>query len=454
MKDSYYSESAICIYSVAMRKAIGLLKKPYWAIDPVKDIDVVKEYLRHTTLTPITKGEYFKGLNKFADFIRLSCHKPPRRKGIDWEYYTGILSPALQADIRGYIHVCQRNWQREEVEFQSAKALAKLTQPLRWMVARFPICDVCDLTPQAWYAYLDQRVLAGISPRCLNSELSSLKQFVQYVETNERPICERFLLVDYLKEGDNLPKDISLEHLLLLQRAIQAQQMTGNSGVRRLGKMDLAWFLLMLHSGLRTGEVRRLKLEDIEWEARRVRIRQSKGLKDRLVCLSGVTIDAIKAYLEVRGPSEALPENVFIFRHASLSASYCYERLETYGRVSGCRASPHQLRHSCATLLLNAGAPILSVQMILGHRRVDTTLGYARLYDGTVAADYYSAMTRVEWQLTLPEKLPQEAPCMGQLMALVDALHRSTLSPVQLEIARALREGLALMVEKEEVKAA
>ncbi len=50
-------------------------------------------------------------------------------------------------------------------------------------------------------------------------------------------------------------------------------------------------------------------------------------------------------------------------------------------------AHPHQLRHSCATLLLNAGAPVLTVQTLLGHEWVDTTLGYACLYDGTVAAD-------------------------------------------------------------------
>ncbi len=50
--------------------------------------------------------------------------------------------------------------------------------------------------------------------------------------------------------------------------------------------------------------------------------------------------------------------------------------------------TPHQLRHTCATLLINAGAPILTVQAILGHKHIDTTLGYTRLYDATVAADY------------------------------------------------------------------
>jgi len=55
----------------------------------------------------------------------------------------------------------------------------------------------------------------------------------------------------------------------------------------------------------------------------------------------------------------------------------------------------------CATLLLNASAPSLAVQTILGHKHINTTLGYARLYDGTVAADYYRAMAGVGERLIL-----------------------------------------------------
>jgi len=205
----------------------------------------------------------------------------------------------------------------------------------------------------------------------------------------------------------------------------------------------------MLHSGLRTAEVRSLKLPDIEWEAKRVRIVQSKGLKDRLVPLSEASIQALKSYLELCGPSDALPEYVFIFRHAPLTRTYCFERLQTYGKHCGFRARPHQLRHSCATLLLNAGAPVLSVQTILGHKQVNTTLAYARLYNGTVAADYYSAMNRVERQLTLPEDNMAEPPDIGQLIALADALHRDTLSPAQAEIVRTLRDGLSRLAEKD-----
>jgi integrase len=242
-----------------------------------------------------------------------------------------------------------------------------------------------------------------------------------------------------------MPKDVSLDGLRKLQAVIQTQANSSHMGYRRIGRLDLAWFLLMLHCGLRTCEVRNLKLQDVDWNSRRLRIEQSKGLKDRHIYLDDAVLKALQSYLAVRGQADALPENVFVFRHAPLSRSYCFQRLETYGARCGVKASPHRLRHSCATLLLNAGAPALSVQMILGHKQIDTTLGYARLYNGTIAADYYSAMNKIERQLALPEDNVKEPPRIGELIALTDALRNGSLNPAQTEIVRALREGLGLL---------
>jgi integrase len=250
------------------------------------------------------------------------------------------------------------------------------------------------------------------------------------------------LLVDYLDEARPLPKDVPVEQLRTLQQEIQAQAMVSHAGWQRLGRMDLAWFLLMLHSGLRTGEVRRLCLQDVDWQGRKLRIEQGKGLKDRLVYLSQPSLQAIASYLEVRGPQSALPAQVFIFRHRPLTRSYCFQRLRTYAQRCGVQVTPHQLRHSCATLLLNCGAPVISVQALLGHQCIDTTLGYARLYDGTVAADYYAAMALVEQRLALPEDRLASAPAVGQLIALVDALHSGTLTVVQHQAVRQLRTGI------------
>ncbi|RPI51942.1 MAG: hypothetical protein EHM56_08925, partial [Chloroflexi bacterium] len=98
-----------------------------------------------------------------------------------------------------------------------------------------------------------------------------------------------------------------------------------------------------------------------------------------------------------------------------------------------------ECRHSCARRLFNAGAPVLTVQSILGHKFVDTTLGYARLYDGTVTADYYRAMAEIESRLD-GESAPAP-PDSGQLLALVDSLQAGTLNDVQRETVQALRTG-------------
>ncbi|MBU1749581.1 MAG: tyrosine-type recombinase/integrase [Chloroflexi bacterium] len=113
------------------------------------------------------------------------------------------------------------------------------------------------------------------------------------------------------------------------------------------------------------------------------------------------------------------------------------------------RSLPSVARGSCATLLLNAGAPILTVQTILGHKHIDTTLGYARLYDGTLAADYYRAMREVESRLALGESTV-DPPTSGELLALVDTLGTGTLNDAQREVVQALRAAILALGEGEE----
>jgi len=446
LKASGYSDSALNIYGSAARTAIGFLQKPYWTIHPDTDIARAKEYIaQRKGLRPSSRQGHFKGIDKLADYIRLRFHRPKKEKQIRWQANIGSLSPALQEDIREFLRFCQHAWKAEHRHERICEKLYSLARPLRWMTQHRSLKDVTGLTPQVWVAYLDERIRTGIHPSTTNLELAALKHFVHFLQDNERAVCERFLRVDYLDDGHNLPKDVPLDGLRKLQTAVQAESVSSNAGMSRLGRMDLAWFLLMLHCGLRSGEIRNLKMKDIEWDARRLRIEQSKGLKDRQIYLTEAVLGALRAYLAVRGPAEALPENVFIFRHAALSRTYCFQRMKTYGLRCGVKAAPHQLRHSCATLLLNAGAPALSLQMILGHKQIDTTLGYARLYDGTLAADYYSAMNKIEQQLALPEDRIKEPPRIGELIALADALRSGSLNPAQTEIVRALREGLGLL---------
>ncbi|HUH98471.1 MAG TPA: tyrosine-type recombinase/integrase [Anaerolineales bacterium] len=439
-----YSNSVLKMYGAATRTAIEFLRKEYWQIDPDCDLPRVVAHLEERPLSPQTRACYRKGLHKLDEYLHIVLHIPKKPKELRWENGIASLPEWLQGDVREFLRFCQRAWPEEKRFERGADLLYTISRPLSWWAKEFQLQDVLEITPQLWYAWLDKRLADGLSASTLNGELFSLKPFLYFLQDLGRPVCERFLLLDRLEINKRLPKDVPIDQLQHLQMYIQKQSVTGSGNQRRQGIMDLAWFLLMLHSGLRSGEIRFLKLSDIDWAEKRVRIEQSKRLKDRLVPMSEVTMQALNAYLKVRGPQKSLPENVFIFRDAPPSETYLFERMEFFGRRTGVGTiAPHRLRHSCATLLLNSGASVLAVQSILGHKQVDTTLEYARLYDGTVAADYYSAMNHIERQLALPEDSTKKAPSLGELIALTDALHRGTLNPEQSEIVRTLRDGLA-----------
>ena len=91
------------------------------------------------------------------------------------------------------------------------------------------------------------------------------------------------------------------------------------------------------------------------------------------------------------------------------------------------------------------------MQTLLGHKWVDTTLGYARLYDGTVANDYYQAMSSIEKQLSLPEGRLSQSVGIGQLLAMVDAIRQGTLNESQSDLIQRLRAGLMTLADQADI---
>jgi site-specific recombinase XerD len=384
---------------------------------------------------------------KLAQFIAFRCHKPLPERAVNWDHYLGPLPPWLADGVRRYVRHCLRTRRPQDKHRAQQEALGPLTLALRWMVARSPVTKLTDLTPEAWYAFVEAELARDVQPVTLNMKLYRLQAFLTFLADAGETICQRMLLVEPLQANRRVPKDAPVEHLRVLWEAMQTQAGSKHGLRRHYAVMDRAWFLLMLHCGLRSGEVRRLKLGDVDFAAKRVRVEQSKGLKDRLVPLTAAALAALQDYLAVRGPQEALPEQVFITKHQPLGRRYFGNRLEKYAQTTGIRVTAHQLRHSCATLLLNAGAPILTVQAVLGHKFATTTLGYARLYDGTVAADYYRAMDEVEKRLPLiggavvVQRVKAQTD-FGKLLALVDTLRGGTLNESQTEQLQLLRAGL------------
>ncbi len=230
------------------------------------------------------------------------------------------------------------------------------------------------ITPRIWFAHVETRMKAGIKPTSLNTTLRTIQSFLRYVQSNGVEICETMLEVRPLKIGDALPKDLNVSQIKSLLKDAPVQ-------------MDYGWILLMLHSGLRTCEVRALRWRDVDLQSRTLRIHESKSGQSRVVFLSQQVIRVL----------DCLPRNseyIFTYRDQPLRRRYCQSKLTTIGEKCGFHVTPHQLRHTCATTLLNAGMSILGVQKILGHKYVETTLRYARVYDSTVVKDFQRVSDR------------------------------------------------------------
>jgi len=295
-----------------------------------------------------------------------------RPEEINWDGYIAGLPDWLTELLQTY---CSRYSQAKDTVQETRNLLSQLCPTFRWMLENTKISCLGDITPKLWFAYVDTRVKSGIQPATLNTTLRALRSLLKNARESGYATCEKILEVRPLKTGELLPRDISEIQVNELLKPADAQ--------------NQAWILLMTHSGLRTCEVRALQWRDIDLKHKTVRIEESKGLKSRVVFMSKPALKALKKLPKTS-------EYVFTYNNQPLSRRYCQSRLITIGKKCGVFVTPHQLRSTCATMLLNAGMSIFGVQAILGHTYVDTTLRYARIHDATIADNYWQAIRQLE----------------------------------------------------------
>jgi hypothetical protein len=146
-------------------------------------------------------------------------------------------------------------------------------------------------------------------------------------------------------------------------------------------------------------------------------------------------------------------DHVFLYRNVPLKKELIQSRLKGMRKKVGVHVCAHRLRHTCATQLVNVGCRITSIQRFLGHKRLSTTLIYARVHDHSVAEDYFSAMRRVEYRLEIvPPELATEIKAetvpvqleVTQLMVWADRLAAPELGQKErLEIAEQIKFTLS-----------
>jgi integrase len=230
-----------------------------------------------------------------------------------------------------------------------------------------------------------------------------------------------------LKQPDRLPRFLTNEQVSAVQADLERQVAQADTPVlRRDSLLIRAAFYLLWHGGLRVGEVEELCLQDLDLRGRAVAVRQGKGSKDRLVYLTDTAVAAVREYLGVRG--QGATDHVLLYRNRPLHKDLIRSRLQISGKRAGVHISPHRLRHTFGTQLLNAGCPVTSIQRLMGHRSLQSTMIYARVHNRTVAEDYYAAMAKIEGT-----RDPEAVGSAAELMVIGDGVR-----PFLLDLAQRL----------------
>jgi site-specific recombinase XerD len=271
----------------------------------------------------------------------------------------------------------RRSLKRKNYSSQTVKTyLHIVTHFTRWLT--IPLASV---TRNEIGTYVDHLQRRHLTPKTITCYLQTIRLFFDYCINEEGMVMTNPVTKIAIRLPKPLPRHLKDDQVANLLAVI--------TKVR-----DRALCMLMLRCGLRVEEVARLTIDAVEYRRRQLFIANGKGAKDRMVYLSDDACVALLAYLEKRssktrtlfvvekGPQKGTP----------ISVRGIQKRIEYYARKSGVTASCHSLRHTMATQLLNADAPLSSIQDLLGHSHISTTQRYCRVANLKVQRDYYHAM--------------------------------------------------------------
>jgi integrase/recombinase XerD len=319
-------------------------------VETVGNLSLLKDYQAYLRvekgLRPLTCEAYFSDLRTFAEFI---------------EERHGVLLTAVQQDVAAFMEHLRNH---------------------------------------------------GIHSRSIASKLSCLRGFYKWLLLDRRIHHDPTVNIESPKSWMVLPKSLAEPDVVeMLERAaISAEHSKHRATLLR----DRAILELLYAGGLRVSEVTALSTGDLGLDLGRVQVR-GKGDKERIVPLGRAAIEALETYLREGRPQLARSSSA---RTANLSSQdatrlFLSHRGQPLTRqwvwhlvkISNRSASPHRLRHSCATHMVEHGADLRSVQLLLGHADISTTQVYTHLALGRLKAVHRQHHPRATRKLGEPQEL-------------------------------------------------
>lgn len=235
------------------------------------------------------------------------------------------------------------------------------------------LCAVSDATLLHFVAVMSQTLSAASQARYL----STLRRFYKYLVVRNQRDDDPTLKIAMPAKPSRLPKVISES---------QVERLLGTPpGDTRLGQRDRAMLETLYATGLRVSELVGLKIHELSLEMGIVRV-FGKGSKERLVPLGDEASDRLRLYLSDSRPvllGGRRSDDLFVTaRGAAMSRQAFWQLIKRYASLADmdpAQLSPHVLRHAFATHLLNHGADLRVVQLLLGHADISTTQIYTHV---------------------------------------------------------------------------
>ena len=244
------------------------------------------------------------------------------------------------------------------------------------------VCEDGEFDPAAITSVHVRRHLAqlrqtGISRTTIARKLASLRSFYKYLVREGVVADNPAASLSAPRREQRLPIFLDESEV---ERLLAAPEDSGPAGLR-----DRAILEMLYSTGMRIGELAAASLDDLDLLGEVVKAK-GKGKKERLVPLGGPAVQALRSYLDVRSrigrPGPRHRTAIFLNKSAGRLSDRGIRRMfHKYARIAGLsrEATPHTLRHSFATHMLNRGADLRSVQELLGHASLASTQIYAHV---------------------------------------------------------------------------
>lgn len=238
-------------------------------------------------------------------------------------------------------------------------------------------------------------------------KLATLRSFYKFLMRRGQIGVNPLSTIRTPKQEKRLPRCLDLQQI---QKLLDTP---GDGDI--LAARDKAILEVLYSSGIRVSELVELDMSDLDLQEGVLRVK-GKGRKDRITPIGSQAIKAIQRYFEHRqaeyGAQAPLTGRVFLNKHGgSLSTRSVRRKLDKYLTMAGLDPgiSPHTLRHSFATHLLNNGADLRSVQELLGHQSISTTQVYTHLTTSKLKEAYDQAHPRAVGPAPMPHPTIQQA---------------------------------------------